>query len=80
MCGLLALVVRKGSNFDPLLCGLSPPVSKVRLLASIYTYWPAESFNSETLLPEITSCPVAHLGAIWIGKGLRHRSLRLAKT
>src|ERR1700741_4890163 len=31
-------VVRKGSNFDPLLCGLSPPVSKVRLLACIYTF------------------------------------------
>jgi hypothetical protein len=27
MWGLLALVVRKGSNFDPVLCGLSPPVS-----------------------------------------------------
>ena len=25
MCGLLALVVRKGSNFETRLCGLSPP-------------------------------------------------------
>jgi hypothetical protein len=31
-------VVRKGSNFDRVLCGLSPPVSKVRLLACIYTF------------------------------------------
>jgi hypothetical protein len=38
MCGLLGRVVRKGSNFDPLLCGLSPPVSTVRLLACIYTF------------------------------------------
>jgi hypothetical protein len=37
MCGLLALVVRKGSNSKPILCGLSPPVSKGRLLACIYT-------------------------------------------
>src|SRR5712692_9701261 len=34
--GLLALVVRKGSNFDPLLCGLSPPVSVGRLKARRY--------------------------------------------
>ena len=25
MCGLLALVVRKGLNFESILCGLSPP-------------------------------------------------------
>jgi hypothetical protein len=28
----------------------------------------------------ITPCAVDHLKAIWIGKGLRHRSLCLAKT
>ena len=35
---LLALVVRKGSNFDPVLCGLSPPVSGGRLKAHMYTF------------------------------------------
>jgi hypothetical protein len=40
MWGLLALVVRKGSNFDPLLCGLSPPVSGGRLKAHMYTFGP----------------------------------------
>jgi len=25
MCGLLAMVVRKGLNFESILCGLSPP-------------------------------------------------------
>ncbi len=38
MCGLLGRVVRKGSNFESLLCGLSPLVSRVRLLACIYTF------------------------------------------
>src|SRR6266849_7382789 len=36
---LLALVVRKGSNFEPLLCGLSPPVSGGRLKAHMDTFW-----------------------------------------
>jgi hypothetical protein len=35
--GLFAMVVRKGSNFDPLLCGLSPPVSAGRPLVLRYT-------------------------------------------
>src|SRR5580692_10042839 len=30
MCRVLALAVRKGSNLDPLLCGLSPPVLEGR--------------------------------------------------
>ncbi len=38
MWGLLALVVRKGSNFEPLLCGLSPPVFGDGPLACIYTF------------------------------------------
>jgi hypothetical protein len=38
MCGLLALVVRKGSDFDPLLCGLSPPVFGIGSLVCIYTF------------------------------------------
>jgi hypothetical protein len=39
MCGLLAVMVRKGSNFDPLLCGLSPPVSPRHEMVSQYTLW-----------------------------------------
>jgi hypothetical protein len=35
---LLALVVRKEANFDPLLCGLSLPVSGGLSLACIYTF------------------------------------------
>ena len=38
MWGLLALVVRKGSNCDPLLCGLSLPVSGGLSLARSYTF------------------------------------------
>jgi hypothetical protein len=38
MCGLLALVVRKGSNFEPILCGLSPPVSPRGKMVSQYTF------------------------------------------
>ena len=37
--GLLALVVQKGSNFDRVLCGLSPPDFGVGPLACIYTFW-----------------------------------------
>ena len=37
----------EGSICDPLLCNLSPPVSKVRRLASIYTYEPASLTASE---------------------------------
>ena len=39
MWGLLALVVRKGSNFESILCGLSPPVFGWQSLACIYTFW-----------------------------------------
>jgi hypothetical protein len=38
MCGLLALVVRKGFNFESILCGLSPPVFRIGPLACIYTF------------------------------------------
>jgi hypothetical protein len=38
MCGLLGRVVRKGSNFDPVLCDLSPPVSPGRKAVSQYTF------------------------------------------
>jgi len=38
MWGLLALVVLKGSNCDPLLCGLSLPVSGGLSLARSYTF------------------------------------------
>ena len=36
-----ARLVRKGSNFESLFCGLSPPVSGGRSLARIYTFWPS---------------------------------------
>jgi hypothetical protein len=39
MWWLLALVVRKGSNLDPLLCGLSPLASRGRLKTRMYTFW-----------------------------------------
>jgi hypothetical protein len=38
MCGLLVLVVRKGSNFEPILCGLSPLFLGGGPLACIYTF------------------------------------------
>lgn len=38
MCGLLGRVVRKGSNFDPLLCDLSPLVSPRQEMVSQYTF------------------------------------------
>jgi hypothetical protein len=34
---LLAPLVRKGSNFDPVLCGLSPPVLEDRV-AGVHLY------------------------------------------
>jgi len=52
-------VVRKGSNFQPTLCGLSPPVSRGRLLARIYTSVtigsPTTILNSESARWSVTS-------------------------
>jgi hypothetical protein len=39
MCGLLALVVRKGLNFESILCGLSPLVPPRHEMVSQYTLW-----------------------------------------
>jgi hypothetical protein len=39
--GRLALVVRKESNFDPVLCGLSLLISRGLSLVLINTFWPA---------------------------------------
>jgi hypothetical protein len=68
MCGLLAPVVRKGFNFESILCGLSTPVFGIGPLGCIYTFWNAETQCS---LRRLRGCSTASFSMVHARQSLQ---------